>query len=71
MGTRISSHDDSMYMTAEEFYGLSENTTGFVNEYYQRASSYYQNRCVGTYKGKRVYIVVTETFSLTDLQEVL
>ena len=72
MGTCISSQDNDIYLTTEEFYELLEDTTpsGFVTEYYPRASTYYQNGCVGTYRGKSVYIVA-ETFSLTDLQEVL
>lgn len=70
MGTRISSQDDSMYMTAEEFWYLLENSTltGFkyLPELVEKSSDEY----VGRYKGKSVYIVA-ETFSLTDLQEVL
>ena len=72
MGTHASTQDDGMYLTTEEFYELLDKTTSteFMTEYYPRASSYYQNGCIGTYKGKSVYIVA-ETFSLYDLQEVL
>lgn len=72
MGTRTSSQDDGMYLTAEEFWEFIEKTmpANFVTGYFPRVCMYSQNGYVGSYGGKKVYIVA-ETFSLTDLQEVL
>jgi len=72
MGTRTSTQDDDMYLTAEELWELLEKTmpTNFVTGYFPSVRIYTQNGYVGTYEGKSVYIV-EETVSLTDLQEVL
>ena len=72
MGTHASTQDNGMYMTAEEFWEFIEKTmpTNFVTGYFPRVCMYSQNGYVGTYGGKKVYIV-EEAFSLTNLQGVL
>lgn len=72
MGTHAFIQDNGMYMTAEEFWEFLDKTTSteFVTEYIPRVDMYSQNGYMGMYEGKPVYITA-ETFSLTDLQEVL